>query len=350
MVNSHQSIKCCELVGTSSSTALSSTLSSGSNKSNKGGRGGASGGSNVRNKPYRAAPIHPSFYYNDQFVSMAVLNQVYLYRYRTDDNNTNNSSTTTTGSNGGKRVSSSGNEVKRLQKLTVPVGSYKCAQKWSIEGSKNITAFACVNSVLSPLLFAATSNKAFCIIDVVHGNICRNIENIHDKAIHSIALPQPTIYAQVSQQECNLFLTSGYDNVIQLWDLRCPTVSMRYTGHVNRREAVGCALSPCLRFIATGSEDRMARLVDIRTGNTLQTYIAISASFHCSLRLPPLPPHKARPRHSQSRRHQPAPRDPRPCRTRSPPPATLGPPRTPPLRRPATREALGRSAEGLEKR
>jgi WD40 repeat protein len=271
----------------SGSAVLSTTTStslSGSSHNNDRYNGSTKGNSSVRNKPFRVAPIHPSFYYNDKFVGMASQNSVFLYRYRTDDNN---GSSTNAGNNHGNnkaRVSSS-NEVKRLQKLTVPVGSYKCVAKWHIDGSKSLTAFACVNSVLSPLLFTATSNKALCLIDVVHGNISRQIENVHEKGVHTIALPQPTMYAQVNQAESNLFLTSGYDNVIQLWDLRAPTVSMRYTQHVNRREPVGCALSPCLRYFATGSEDKQAKLVDIRTGITLQTYtghrdVVSDVAFH----------------------------------------------------------------------
>ena len=40
-----------------------------------------------------------------------------------------------------------------------------------------------------------------------------------------------------------------------------------YSGHTNRHcEHVQCALSPCLRFLAVGSEDRSAHIVDLRTG------------------------------------------------------------------------------------
>jgi WD40 repeat protein len=38
---------------------------------------------------------------------------------------------------------------------------------------------------------------------------------------------------------------------------------------VNRRERVGVALSPCLRFLATGSEDKSARIVDLVSGSEL---------------------------------------------------------------------------------
>jgi WD40 repeat protein len=56
----------------------------------------------------------------------------------------------------------------------------------------------------------------------------------------------------------------------------------RYSGHVNRRESVECALSPCLKYLAVGSEDRAARIVDLRTCRELARIPvpAVSVSGH----------------------------------------------------------------------
>lgn len=54
----------------------------------------------------------------------------------------------------------------------------------------------------------------------------------------------------------DLFLTAAVADGIKLWDLRTNRCVRRYDGHVNRSQPVGLALSPCARFIATGSEDR----------------------------------------------------------------------------------------------
>lgn len=43
----------------------------------------------------------------------------------------------------------------------------------------------------------------------------------------------------------------------------------RYNSHINRRESITIALSPCLRYLATGSEDRTARIVDLRGGREI---------------------------------------------------------------------------------
>lgn len=54
----------------------------------------------------------------------------------------------------------------------------------------------------------------------------------------------------------DLFLTAAVTDGIKLWDLRTYRCVRRYDGHVNRSQPVGLAISPCARFIATGSEDR----------------------------------------------------------------------------------------------
>ncbi|CAM9151042.1 unnamed protein product, partial [Heterosigma akashiwo] len=39
----------------------------------------------------------------------------------------------------------------------------------------------------------------------------------------------------------------------------------RFAAHQNRREALSANLSPCMRFVATGSEDKCAYLYDLRS-------------------------------------------------------------------------------------
>ena len=107
----------------------------------------------------------------------------------------------------------------------------------------------------------------------------------HERSIHCIALPQPSVFAQLDQAAYNTFATASMDNSILVWDLRAPTVTYRYTAHVNRREHVRCALSPCLRYMACGSEDKTARLVDLRTGGELMRFtgardVVSDVAFH----------------------------------------------------------------------
>jgi WD40 repeat protein len=88
--------------------------------------------------------------------------------------------------------------------------------------------------------------------------------------VHCISLPQPSVHVPLAPGQYNTFLTSAIDNSIQLWDLRSPhTVMALSAAHVNKRECVTCDLSPCLRYVATGSEDRAAVIYDVRTGRML---------------------------------------------------------------------------------
>ena len=66
----------------------------------------------------------------------------------------------------------------------------------------------------------------------------------------------------------DLFLTAAVSDGIKLWDLRTNRCVRRYDGHVNRSQPVGVAISPCARFIATGSEDRSVSL-PIHTGTKI---------------------------------------------------------------------------------
>jgi WD40 repeat protein len=102
--------------------------------------------------------------------------------------------------------------------------------------------------------------RKLLVLDTVTGNISRNIDSGHDRNIHCIALPQPSVHVPLSQMAYNIFATSATDNVISLWDLRTPRSIGRLTSHVNRREKCQCSFSPCLRYLTTASEDRSARI------------------------------------------------------------------------------------------
>ena len=55
-------------------------------------------------------------------------------------------------------------------------------------------------------------------------------------------------------------------------DLRSCRRVCRFQGHTARVQPIGVEFSPCLRYVATGSEDRCAYLYDVRMGSG--TYLA----------------------------------------------------------------------------
>ena len=78
-------------------------------------------------------------------------------------------------------------------------------------------------------------------------------------------------FANDNQYE--LFATSAADSTVKIWDLRARKSVQLLSGHTNRGvQPVGIALSPCLRYAASGSEDRAVYMFDLRMGSFLHRY------------------------------------------------------------------------------
>ena len=280
-------------ISSNKSTTMSTMKSMGIVSSNSNSTSMASEAS--RNRPFVGPVIDASFYYNDKYAVLGNGNRVMMYSYSCDTLKSNNSSSNSN-SNSNSNSSSSSNDLKRLKSSTGfnGTGSYKRVHKWDFPNAQKMTSLSCANSVLSPLLFAATSDKSLYILDVVRGNIARTIVNAHDRSIHCITLPYPSINVNIpmnnhndnNNNNCyNTFATVAIDNCISIWDLRSVNVTHRYVNHVNRREAIRCSFSPCMRYLACGSEDKSARLIDLRTGLELAKYtghrdVVSDVAFH----------------------------------------------------------------------
>lgn len=111
--------------------------------------------------------------------------------------------------------------------------------------------------------------------------MARVAESPHDKSIHHISLPSPSVHVPYGPDQYNIFSTGACDNVIHLWDLRTPRTIARFSHHINTREPIVHQISPCLRYVATGSEDRSIRLFDIRTGNELKKLTGFKDVVSC---------------------------------------------------------------------
>jgi WD40 repeat protein len=108
------------------------------------------------------------------------------------------------------------------------------------------------------------------VLDVNEGKVLRSFVHGHDKNLSYIALSTPSPHVPLPRDSHNVFLTTAPDNAVLMWDLRQATTVLRYTNHVNRREAIQVAFSPCMRFFATGSEDKTCRIFDITAGKDVQ--------------------------------------------------------------------------------
>lgn len=81
----------------------------------------------------------------------------------------------------------------------------------------------------------------------------------------SLCLFEGSAYSDAPLSGRELFLTSALDGALRLWDLRdARRGAVRvYRAHTNRVHAMQTAISPCLRYVCCGSEDRKAYLYDL---------------------------------------------------------------------------------------
>jgi len=125
----------------------------------------------------------------------------------------------------------------------------------------------------TPLIFNSMVKKNFfhvvrriLALDASVGQVSREIDSPHSRPVHYLALPSPSQNIALSAATYQTFASAATDGIVTLWDLRSARSVFVYSGHVNRSEPVQVAFSPCLQYLAVGSEDGAPRQVDIRIG------------------------------------------------------------------------------------
>jgi WD40 repeat protein len=153
--------------------------------------------------------------------------------------------------------------------------------------NKHVTTFNCVNSFPSPLLLVAWSNRTLSVFDCVTQQEVRRLESkeLHAKPVHTVQLNEGSHYSNTTLSSHEVFLTAATDNVMKLWDIRQKACVRKLEGHQNRAQRVGVAFSPCMRYIACGSEDKRLYYYDIGQGKHVQSVkghidIVSSVDFH----------------------------------------------------------------------
>lgn len=248
-----------------------------------------------RNRPLQYEVPCARFYYGDRFVTLAHRGVLRMYAFEFPGTGTGSS-----GGGGGtgkaagsstsvSRATQNNNELKRIYNQLSSAGTYKCVHAFDHDltlpqdaagsSSTRITAFNCVNTVQSPVILTATADRRIHLLDAAVGRIAYSIGGAdglstfpHERAAHCLALPPgPSVHtsAGVPISLYTVFASAAVDNMIALYDIRTPQYcTARYTGHKNTRDPIQIAFSPCLRYLATGSEDRSVRILDIRAGLT----------------------------------------------------------------------------------
>lgn len=222
-------------------------------------------------KAIKQEMVDAMFFYMDKFILSGCGNAIRLHQFELDELYARA-------------------QKKRAKKNDILVDDNKSRKKkvaeWGFEDMQSLTALACVNgSFLSSVIIAAGSDRSVRILDAAVGKTLRVISDAHTRAAHTVALPKASCFTSHPSNFYDLLLSSAPNSTIHLWDIRADNCVMRFGEHVNRVHQLGVAFSPCMRYVATGSEDRMGYLYDIRTGRCLQklaghTDVVTSVAFN----------------------------------------------------------------------
>jgi len=200
------------------------------------------------NAPHAAEVRQAAFYYLDKFVVLAAGPRLWLYHYFIDQDQ--------------------GNDVAHK----VNPHRYKAAHVVQ-EDCQAITAFSCPNAFMSNLIVAGCSDRSLAVHDLGAEKCVRRIPEAHTKPVSCVRLNAALASTSHANDAYELFLTSAADDTVKLWDLRKPGGCVRnFRSHVNKVHGLGCSFSPCLRYVATGSEDRHAYLYEVASGKVVERW------------------------------------------------------------------------------
>ncbi|XP_055495210.1 WD repeat-containing protein 27 isoform X1 [Leucoraja erinacea] len=215
-------------------------------------------GPETLSKPARSA----QFYYMDKFLLFSSGSEFQLHRYHLD---------------------TSRDDIKSYKKKSKSrmVGKFKMA------GTQEISCLSAVNDFYSYIILTAGTNRALEVFDLNVGRSVVTVPDVHTRPVHQICQNNGSVFSSQPSDFYNLFLTTAVTDGIKLWDLRTLRSVRRYEGHVNRCQHCGIALSPCGRFLATGSEDKCAYLFELSSSNyihklTGHTETVINVAFSSS--------------------------------------------------------------------
>ncbi|XP_039996129.1 WD repeat-containing protein 27 isoform X2 [Xiphias gladius] len=191
-------------------------------------------------KPIRGA----QFYYLDKFLLFASGPSLYLYLYNLDITR---------------------DEIKRYRQRSV----VKLARSFTTTSTTDITALSAVNDFFSYIVLLCGSDRSIQVFDMNKSTVASELLDAHSRAVHCITQNKGSMFSTQAPDSYNLFLTSAVTDGVKIWDLRTLRCVRRYENHLNRCHPCSSAISPCGRFIASGSEDNCAYVYDIRSSSYL---------------------------------------------------------------------------------
>ena len=136
--------------------------------------------------------------------------------------------------------------------------------------AQTITDFAVPDAYVSHLVLCAGSSRGIEVVDLAGMRMAHAIPDCHQRPMGRIRLHEGSAFTSHATETYDLFATTAPDGCCRLWDLRQAQPVRSLEMHVNRQIAVGCDFSPCLRYLAVGSEDKSAYVYDLRTGRVVE--------------------------------------------------------------------------------
>ncbi|XP_034407943.1 WD repeat-containing protein 27 [Cyclopterus lumpus] len=213
-------------------------------------------GDRIISKPIRGA----QFYYLDKFLLLASGPSLSLYLYNVDITRDN---------------------IKRYHQRSV----VKLTRCFTTPSATDITSLSAINDFFSYIVLVCGSDRSLQVFDMNKGIVASMQPEAHSRAVHCITQNKGSMFSTQAPDLYNLFLTSAVTDGMKMWDLRTMRCVRRYENHLNRCHPCSSAISPCGRFIASGSEDNCAYIYDIRSSSYLhklqkQSDTVLSVTFN----------------------------------------------------------------------
>uniref|UniRef100_A0A8C8E6V2 WD repeat domain 27 n=1 Tax=Otus sunia TaxID=257818 RepID=A0A8C8E6V2_9STRI len=160
-------------------------------------------------------------------------------------------------------VDTTKDDLKRYKPRSV----CKLVQKFPMASTMEITSLSAVNDFYSYIVLTAGRNRALEVFDLNVGYSTAVIPEVHTRSVHQICQNKGSSFSTQQPEAYNLFLTTAAGDGIKLWDLRTLKCERRFEGHHSCCYPCGIAVSPCGRFIASGSDDKCAYIYEMHSSS-----------------------------------------------------------------------------------
>ncbi|CAD5117213.1 DgyrCDS6009 [Dimorphilus gyrociliatus] len=182
------------------------------------------------------------FFYIDRFIMVSLKRTLELFSYVIDLEKT---------------------DIKRYEEKS----RAKTAFSYTIKNIQNITSIAAPNSYHSHLCLCSCSDKSIRVFDLNEGKEACRLES--SRIIHDLSVNEGSSGLTLSADLFNLFVSSAVNEGVKIWDLRSGRCIRKFDAHKCSTLPCKAELSPCTRYIGSGSEDGSVYVYDVASGGVL---------------------------------------------------------------------------------